>query len=394
MNFMRKQGQEGKKKKKEQALESKTVDATMAVQTVGKQDYFIWQCCENNIAAERQLYTALRGAVPIIDSAIHKLLRIIGNFTVECEDKQAEKELHFFLNHVKVNTYQQGIYSFISCYFDQLLTYGTAVAEIVPTIGGNDIGALYVADLDNIDLMHDDKTLSVDIYVKDNFGERKPIPYPDLILMTALNPPHGSAHGVSILRGLPFVSEVLLKIYKSIGMNWDRVGNVRFAVTYKPTNDPMDRAYAKERAQQIATEWSRAMRSGDISDFVAVGDVGIKVIGADNQILDSEVPVRQMMEQIITRLGLPPFILGLSWSSTERMSSQQADMLTSELDAYRRVLTPVIRKICRTWLTLAGYGPECAVQWEEITMQDEVDHANARYLTARARQLEQKEEEL
>ena len=163
MNFMRKQGQEGKKKKKEQALESKTVDATMAVQTVGKQDYFIWQCCENNIAAERQLYTALRGAVPIIDSAIHKLLRIIGNFTVECEDKQAEKELHFFLNHVKVNTYQQGIYSFISCYFDQLLTYGTAVAEIVPTIGGNDIGALYVADLDNIDLMHNDKTLSVDI---------------------------------------------------------------------------------------------------------------------------------------------------------------------------------------------------------------------------------------
>ena len=81
-----------------------------------------------------------------------------------------------------------------------MLTYGTAVAEIVPTIGGDDIGALYVADLDNIDLMHNDKTLSVDIYVKDNFGERKPIPYPDLILMTALNPPHGNAHGVSILK--------------------------------------------------------------------------------------------------------------------------------------------------------------------------------------------------
>ena len=54
-----------------------------------------------------------------------------------------------------------------------MLTYGTAVAEIVPTIGGDDIGALYVADLDNIDLMHDDKTLSVDIYVKDSFGEKK-----------------------------------------------------------------------------------------------------------------------------------------------------------------------------------------------------------------------------
>ena len=388
MNFMRKQGQEGKKKKKEQALESKTVDATMAVQTVGKQDYFVWQCCENNIAAERQLYTALRGAVPIIDSAIHKLLRIIGNFTIECEDKQAEKELHSFLDHVKVNTYQQGIYSFISCYFDQLLTYGTAVAEIVPTIGGDDIGALYVADLDNIDLMHDDKTLSVDIYVKDNFGERKPIPYPDLILMTALNPPHGSAHGVSILRGLPFVSEVLLKIYKSIGMNWDRVGNVRFAVTYKPTNDSMDRAYAKERAQPIATEWSRAMRSGDISDFVAVGDVGIKVIGADNQILDSEVPVRQMMEQIITRLGLPPFILGLSWSSTERMSSQQADVLTKEMEAYRMLLNPSIEKICSLWLTLHGYDTSFEIVWDTITMQDRVEEADARLKHAQAEKLE------
>ena len=109
--------------------------------------------------------------------------------------------------------------------------------------------------------------------------------------------------------------------------------------------------------------------------------MSIQAIGADNQILDSEVPVRQMLEQIVAKLGVPPFLLGLSWSSTERMSSQQADMLTSELDAYRRVLTPVIRKICRTWLTLAGYGPECAIQWEEITMQDEVDHANARYLT-------------
>lgn len=37
-------------------------------------------------------------------------------------------------------------------------------------------------------------------------------------------------------------------------------------------------------------------------------------------------------------------MLSLSWSSTERMSSQQADVLTSELEAYRRLLTPVIEK--------------------------------------------------
>ena len=71
------------------------------------------------------------------------------------------------------------------------------------------------------------------------------------------------------------------------------------------------------------------------------------------------------------------------------MSSQQADVLTSELDAYRRVLTPVALKICKTWLALEGFPPEVELTWEEITMQDEVDHANARYLTAQAKKLEQ-----
>ena len=40
----------------------------------------------------------------------------------------------------------------------------------------------------------------------------------------------------------------------------------------------LDRAYAKERAQQIANEWASAMESGSVKDFVAIGDVQIKVI--------------------------------------------------------------------------------------------------------------------
>ena len=63
-----------------------------------------------------------------------------------------------------------------------------------------------------------------------------------------------------------------------------------------------------------------AMRCGEVRDFVAVGDVDIKVIGADNQIIDTEIPVRQLLEQIVAKLSVPPFLLGLTWSSTERMS--------------------------------------------------------------------------
>ena len=79
---------------------------------------------------------------------------------------------------------------------------------------------------------------------------------------------------------------------------------------------------------------------GSVRDFVAVGDVDIRVIGADSQVLDSQVPVRQILEQLVARTGIPPFMLGLSWSSTERMSAQQADLLTSEITAIRRGVEP------------------------------------------------------
>lgn len=120
---------------------------------------------------------------------------------------------------------------------------------------------------------------------------------------------------------------------------------------------------------------------------VPVGDVQIKVIGADNQILDSEVPVRQMLEQIVAKTGLPPFMLGLSWSSTERMSTQQADVLTSEIDAYRRILTPVIERICRTYLLFEGTPSQVTAEWDDVTLQDNVELARAELYAAQAEKI-------
>ena len=179
---------------------------------------------------------------------------------------------------------------------------------------------------------------------------------------------------------MPYLTELLVKIYDAMGKNWERCGNVRFAVTYKPQDGELDHDTAQQRAEQIASAWSGAMRAGrdgSVHDFVSVGDVSIKAIGADNQILDSEVPVRQILEQLVAKTGLPPFMLGLNWSSTERMSSQQADMLTSELAALRRTLTPVVERVCRLWLRMHGYGCAFEVVWDDIDLQDEVELARA-----------------
>lgn len=337
---------------------------------------------------QNSLYRELREAVPVLDAAIYKIVRLTGGFRAECADRRVEEGLNHFLKNVSVGGNQRGIEAFISTYLEQLLTYGTAVGEIVTDSDGR-FSALYNADIDDIELRRADDGFSTVVCVK-NYCETVPVEYPELVALSVLNPDAGKLYGTSIMKGLPFVTNILMKIYNTIGINWERVGNVRFAVTYKPQNDVVDRAYARDRAQQVAREWSEAMQSGNqVRDFVAVGDVSIKAIGADNQILDSEVPVRQMLEQIIAKTGIPPFMLGLNWSSTERMSSQQADVLTSELEAYRRILEPVIEKICSYWLRTNGIQDRVEIVWNDITLQDEVELARAALYRAQSRRIEQ-----
>ena len=330
-----------------------------------------------------ELFRSLRESVPVVDAAIYKTVRLIGGFKIQTTDKRFDKVMEDFLKNVPADSGQISLQGFIDMYFDRLLTYGTAVAEMVTDEEGR-VVYLYNAPQNSVVLKRNKTDFrKVDVCYSEDFGS-EPLEFQDRLVFSTLNAEAGSLTGTSILRGLPFVSSVLLKIYNAIGENWDRVGNVRFAVTYKPKDDAMSGAYAKDRAMQIAEEWGSAMKSSEVRDFIAVGDVDIKVIGADNQILDSEVPVRQMLEQIIAKMAIPPFMLGLSWSTTERMSEQQADALTTELEHYRRVLTPVIEKICETHLRAYGYTNEIEVVWDDIMLRDALEEANARHINAQA----------
>lgn len=342
-----------------------------------------------------RLYRAIREAIPVLDAAVLKTIRLTGGFTVKCEDKTAEKELAEFLKTIDVGRSQKGIDSFIDCYLDSLLTCGRSVGEIV-TDGNHEIVAVLCGNVCDVQLKEGTSALDFVICGRGETGMFEPLPYQELILFTPLNPEADAPYGVSIFRSMPFLAEILLKIYNTIGVNWERTGNVRYAVVYKPQGDVLDRAYAQERSQQIAREWSAAMQSGkngSVRDFVAVGDVDIRVIGADGQILDSEVPVRQILEQLVSRTGIPPFMLGLNWSSTERMSAQQADLMTSELTAIRRTLTPVVEKICSLWLRMHGYACDFEVEWNPINLQDAVEQSKAALYAAQAENVTNKEKE-
>ena len=335
---------------------------------------------------EVQLYRSVREAVPVVDAAIYKLVRMTGGVTVACGDRTAEKALREFLRTVPIGRGQFGINAFLECYLDSLLTCGRAVGEIVPAVGNREIAALLCGRVENIEIKEGNSPLEFAICGADEHGRMGQLPYQDLLLFTPLNPETENPYGVSLLRSLPFLSDILLKIYHTIGVNWERCGNVRFAVTCGGGEG----VSAAERSRVLAEEWSRAMqetRNGSVRDFVAVGDVNIRVIGGDAPILDSQVPVRQILEQIVAKTGIPPFMLGLNWSSTERMSSQQADLLTTEITAIRRTLTPVVERICRLWLRMHGFTCGFEVVWDDINLQDQVEEARAELYREQARKL-------
>lgn len=339
---------------------------------------------------EFALYRSIREAVPVVDAAILKLIRLAGGLTVACGDKGAEKELAEFLRTVPAGWNQRGIQAFLDCYLDCLLTCGRAVGEIVPSRDGREIAAVLCGNVSDIEVKEKGSPLDLQLAIRRQDGSTQVLPRQDLLLFTPYNPSPENPYGVSLLHSMPFLSGILLKIYQTLGTNWERAGNVRFAVVYKPGEEAMDARRVQERSQLLAQRWSEAMQStkaGSVRDFVAVGDVEIKVIGAECDIPDCQAPVRLIIEQLISQTGIPPFLLGLNWASTERMSSQQADIMTSELTALRRTLTPVVERICRMWLRMHGYDCPFQVAWEEINLQDQVEEAKAELYRQQAAKL-------
>ena len=366
------------------------VISSISVQNGSKNSVFSFPQTEN--IRDGRIYGSLRRALPVVDAAITKIVRLTDGFSVSIDDKNMQDRLLYFSENVPVGICGQSLRMFISSYLDSLLTYGNAVGEMIIDKNGYSLAGLVNVSIENIEIerVSGESPLEKKIFAVDG-SRRKEIIYPERILFTALNPPSGKIYGVSLLQGIPCLGSILMRIYECIGKNYERLGNIRYSVTYKPSDDPSDKVYAGDRIKQIAKEWSEGMKAsarGEVRDFISSGNVEIKVIGADSPLLDTEIPVRQLLEQIIAKLGIPPFLLGLSWSSTERMSQQQSDILTSELEYYRRILTPVIKKICTCFLRMNGSLGNVFVEWENINLQDEVELANARLVNAQAEKLE------
>ena len=110
------------------------------------QPFCSWQSY-GAVTADAALYRNLRENIPILDAAIGKLVRLTGGFSLDTGSDGLNAQLNRDLSGINVGGNQQGIEAFIATYLDQLLTYGSAVGEMITD--GRELYALYNGDTRN-----------------------------------------------------------------------------------------------------------------------------------------------------------------------------------------------------------------------------------------------------
>ena len=131
-------------------------------------------------SGEERMYRQLRQAIPVLDAAIGKLVRLSGGFSVRCAAPGAQKRLATFLKTMPAGYGPVGIDSFLSGYVDSLLTYGRAVGEMV--VSGGKLRAICWGDVTALEIQEGENPLDMVIWGADDRGRMMPLPYQNLLL--------------------------------------------------------------------------------------------------------------------------------------------------------------------------------------------------------------------
>ena len=127
----------------------------------------------------------------------------------------------------------------------------------------------------------------------------------------------------------------------------------------------------------------------------ADADMTVEIIGHDNQILQLEIPARHVLEQLVSKTNLPAWMLGIYWSTTERMATLEVESALQDAKIRQLAMLPEFIRLFSTVLKLRG------IKWKTITtdiekpgdwgivfetpnLRDLVSQAQARFLNAQA----------
>lgn len=341
-------------------------------------------------AVDLAVYDILVRAFPFLDRGLRSLSRMIVPFDVTCDNKATGDELRSWLRTVAVEDVFKGITPFSRPYVRQALQYGRSGGEVVLSQTKRDIAGLCVIDAKRIRLIRTDTGLQVGEV--NTLGQTTPYPDQTTIVYSALNKEGDDPNGVSLLRAIPFVSDICLRMEVAMRQMWTRHGAPSFLLKHTVGSDiPVSSEEMASRRTTIEAAWNesqKARRNNEgIIDFTMClqGEFDISAIGSDIAELSFQEPYRSMTEQIVASVELAPFMLGLQWSTTERLSQQQADTIIGAVKDYRSELEPDFLRILHWVQRVRGLRGTVGVKWEDVNLQDRVQEAQAENTEAQAK---------
>lgn len=346
------------------------------------------------------IYKLLRQALPVLDASIDQLVRLTGNPDIVWDSERVQREWDEWQEVCRVAPLTRGFSNWLDGHRERTLIFGTAATEVVIDTPGRDIHGLQYIAPSTLRLRVDPANPMDVVVAQVQAGATEPVVLDrDFIVINAHKAEDDSPYGVSLFARIPFIAELCLEMVHALKQDWNRVGAPSFALIVKvpPGLDPSVDVSTlmggllggmKEHWQAAMT---RRQADGAIKDFFGAGDISIQTVGADGKRLDFEVPWRAALEQIVSVTHLPPWMLGFHWSTTERLSEEQAQALEDVIQDYQDDFSPTALFVADWWAKVRGYaavGRE--LRWPSLSLRDRVEIARAEMITAQAAQTRQK----
>ncbi len=376
-----------------------------------------------------RFYEVLREAIPMNDTAIDKLVSINGRIEIIGDKADCVAELEDFCRFVPVGPNRHGIQEYRKAMWGEGFEQGFGFGELAATPDLKDIEGLRVADSKYIIYWKNADGLPEPWYLypdKDTGGNRPLVDPADLMGkiinarygqtlnynqqdMVKLSPgnkfylapriENSNPYGISLFRAQPWVAQILATLQNSIKNSADRFGDPMYHV-HSAGKTPADKIQKliDDLSAQLTTALS-VKRAGGSADIVTAGGeaskVDIKVIGHEGQLFEYEVPMRHAEENVVVSSGLPAWMLGKYWSTTERMAQLEVEMVLADGAMRNETETPGLIRLFSTVLAMRGK------KWKTITtdpgkpgdwgfrfiqpnLHNEVQTAQARFLNAQA----------
>lgn len=335
----------------------------------------------------QQLLAQFYTNIPLLRRTVSVLSQFVGEPELRAGNDQQTEELQAWARTVPVGYVGRGLQTWLVDHLSQALVYGYAVGEAeIPPLRDT-VGRLWSYRSDKF-------------YFESDAAGALTIKQRDTVQSSGLNPltavsttydPQGcDPHGQSLFLALPTVAQTWLDMLFAYRATWRRNGIVSWHWNWEPpeTLDDPSGDVGAAVIDRLESGWNDAMKSqavdGIAKDFFTVGKITGEPLGAKSEVMDIETAKRAIVEELVVATGIPPWLLGYTWSTTERLSQQQADMLLATIDGLRRCVEGAVWHLAQLRQHLAGVPGEVEIEWPAVNLQDATEAAKAKLAEAQA----------